>query len=192
MSDWFSNAIAFSGLVCSVFAGYTAFKVYRLNKEAIVLNKEAHKLNEETLKLNRDAQRNALREKVWQWQFDTVREMSSKINAFMDAYSHYELNCSYPDFNRAKENEKLEALISELDMTIEKYEFIPPKYLYDTLLVIVNGCDKQVTKLFKGETVLTCSELYQPVHDFAIAVNEFFGVEELSHENTRLINRYNG
>jgi hypothetical protein len=143
------------------------------------------------LQISHDAQRNTIRESVFKWQFDAIREIFSSMNVFLEAYGNFEVDSKFPeDFNRDDQLDELERFLEEFDIVLEKYEFILPYDIYMAMSKVVSSCRAETTKLFEKKPVKTYKELFQLPIDISSQVNEFFGVEELTHENKKLIEKY--
>jgi hypothetical protein len=142
------------------------------------------------LKISQNAQRNTIRESVFQWQFEAIREIHHAMNGFLDCYMDYEIDAKYPDFVEIKRHHELDQLAETYGNAVEKYEFILPVEIYDPLSRLASIFDTEVTNLGSGEKVKGFDELFSISNNVTPKLTDMFGIEELSHENKKLIDEY--
>jgi hypothetical protein len=144
------------------------------------------------LKISQNAQRNTIRESVFQWQFEAVREICLKLNVYLHAYHEYEIDkeINKEDFNNNGGLETLTPLFLDLQNTADKYEFILPRSIYDAIDRLVEVYDNELSNLFEGKPVQGYFKLLELSFSLTNQFHSMFGIPELSLENMKLIKEF--
>lgn len=129
--------------------------------------------------------RNALREKVFEKQFDMYMEFSEKA-ALIDTLLT-NLNTKYS--NNKETTQHLFNQIQGVDHILTKSEIIIPDDLYKSFNEFMNYCNDRIIQIMeKPEEFLNNEkkEFIKRIFDFEMEIRDYIAIDKLSEENRKL------
>lgn len=129
--------------------------------------------------------RNALRERVFEAQFDFFK----KINELNAAIGEQVFEMASNNQNSQAPLRRLDKLVDEYDMFINSNEILIPELIYNHLDDFINYLNQKISRIYRGESD-AMEELLKEVSSIVVNINydliDYLGIEKLSQENVKL------